>query len=245
MALRNHLVQIVDDDHGSQRVLKGMLEADGFRVVTSDTCTGGEVQAVSRPPDVMIVRMGVPDRYGIRLIKAIRTWSLMPILALSAGRAEACRLAVFDAGADDFILTPFSAPELLARVRAALRFHARGGWLPTGVLELDDLSIDLGRRIVRQGDRHSQELTRLEYRVLEVLARGRNQVVTKAKIMTEVWGPDSGRSLKLRACVSRLRRKLEINPSLPSRIITEFGVGYRLIAESPACDSDLQSTKGD
>ena len=229
MALRNHLVQIVDDDHASQRALRRILEGDSFRVVTSDTCTGGELEAAARPPDVMIVRMGAPDRYGIRLIKALRTWSLMPILALAGGRAEARRLAAFDAGADDYILTPFSAPELLARVRAALRFHARGGWLPTGVLELDNLSIDLGRRIVRQGDRQGQELTRLEYRILETLARAPNRAVTQATIMTEVWGPNSVKSLELRVCVSSLRKKLEVNPSHPSRIITEFGVGYRLV----------------
>jgi two-component system, OmpR family, KDP operon response regulator KdpE len=229
MTRRKHLVQIVDDDRVSQRVLRVVLEADGFRVVTSDTCMGGERQAASRPPDAMIVSMGVPDRYGLGLIKAIRTWSSVPILVLSARRAEVRQLAAFDAGADDYILTPFSAPDLLARVRAALRFHARGGWLPTGVLELDDLSIDLGRRIVRQRDGHEVDLTRLEYRVLETLARGRNRVVTQAKIMTEVWGPNSVKSLELRVCVSTLRKKLEHNPSRPSRIMTESCVGYRLV----------------
>jgi two-component system, OmpR family, KDP operon response regulator KdpE len=229
MMSRNHLVLIVDDDHASQRVLRVMLEADGFRVVTSATCMGGEREAASRPPDAMIVSMGVPDRNGIGLIKAIRTWSLTPILVLSARSAESRRLAAFDAGADDYILKPFSAPELLARVRAALRFHARGGWLPTGVLELDNLSIDLGRRIVRQRDGHELDLTRLEYRVLETLVRGRNRVVTQAKIMTEVWGPNSVKALELRVYVSSLRKKLEDNPSRPSRIITEPGIGYRLV----------------
>jgi two-component system KDP operon response regulator KdpE len=239
MALRNHLVQIVDDNHGSQRMLRAVLEADGFSVVTSDTCASGELEATSRPPDVMMVRMSEPDRDAFRLIKAIRTWSFMPILALSAGGAESGRLAAFDAGADDYIVTPFSSPELLARVRAALRFHARGGWLPTGVLELDDLSIDLGRRIVRQGNRCGQQLTRLEYRVLEALVRGRHRVVTQAEIIKEVWGPDSGRSLELRACVSSLRKKIEINPSHPSHIITEARVGYRLIGGSPTCHPQL------
>jgi two-component system KDP operon response regulator KdpE len=205
-----------------------MLEADGFRIVTSDTSTGGEL-AASRPPDAMILRMGVPDRYGSGLIKAIRRWSAAPILVVSARRSEAHQLAAFDAGADDYILTSFSAPELLARVRAALRFHARGGWLPTGVLELDNLSIDLSRRIVRQRDGRELELTRLEYRVLETLARGRNRVVTQAKIMTEVWGPNFEDPQELRVYVSSLRKKLEVNPSRPSRIITEFGVGYRLV----------------
>ncbi len=239
MAPRNHLVQIVDDDRGSQRILRMVLEADGFCVVTSDTCAGGELEATSRPPDVMMVRMGMTDRDAIRLIKTIRTWSLMPILALSAGGAEARRLSAFDAGADDYIVTPFSSPELLARVRAALRFHARGGWLPTGILELDDLSIDLGRRIVRQGNRRGQQLTRLEYRVLEALVRRRNRVVTQAEIMKEVWGPDFGGSLELRACVCSLREKIEVNPSHPSHIVTEAGVGYRLIGGSPSCHPQL------
>jgi two-component system KDP operon response regulator KdpE len=159
----------------------------------------------------------------------------MPVLALSTGGAEARRLAAFDAGADDYIVTPFSSPELLARLRAALRFHARGGWLPTGVLELNSVSIDLGRRIVHQGNRRGQQLTRLEYRVLEALVRGRNRTVTPAEIVKEVWGPDAGRSLELRACVASLRKKLEVNPSRPSHIITEFGVGYRLIGGFPAC----------
>jgi two-component system KDP operon response regulator KdpE len=165
MARGKHLVQIVDDDPTSQRVLRVMLEADGLRVVISDTCVDGEREAASRPPDATIVSMGGPDRSYIGLIQAIRTWSLTPILILSARRAEARRLAAFDAGADDYILKPFSGPELLARVRAALRFHARGGWLPTGVLEWDNISIDLGRRIVRQRDGHELDLTRLEYRV--------------------------------------------------------------------------------
>jgi two-component system KDP operon response regulator KdpE len=229
MVLRNHLVQIVDDDHGARRTLTVVLEADGFSVATSDTCVGGELEATSRPPDVLIVRMAARYPDGIGLIRAIRTWSQMPILTLSDGGDDACRLAAFDAGADDCILTPFSAPELLARVRAALRFHARGGWLPKGVLELDTLSIDLCRRIVRRSDNRGQELTRLEYRVLEALVRRRNRIVTQAEIMREVWGPGSVRSPELRACVSSLRKKLEINPSHPSRIITEFGVGYRLV----------------
>jgi two-component system KDP operon response regulator KdpE len=229
MALRNHLVQIVDDDHASQRALRLILEAEGFGVLTSDTCMAAEREAALRPPDALIVTMGVSDRCGIDLIRAIRAWSLTPILALSARRSDASCLAAFNAGADDYILTPFSAAELLARVRAALRSHARCGWLPTGVLEWDNLSIDLGRRILCQGDRHGQELTRLEYRVLEALVRERNQVVTQAKIMTEVWGPYSVSTLELRACVNSLRTKLEANPAHPSRIITEGGVGYRLV----------------
>jgi two-component system KDP operon response regulator KdpE len=229
MALRKHLVQIVDDDPASRRAVRATLEAGGFRVVTFDTFMGGERAAASRPPDAMIVSMEVTDREAIDLIRAIRRWSRTPILALSSRRAEARRLAAFDAGADDYILKPFSVRDLLARVHAALRFHACEGWLPTGVLELDGLSIDLARRTVRRHDGRDLDLTRLEYRLLETLVRGANRALTQAQIMTAIWGPNSANALELRVCVSMLRKKLENDPSRPSRIVTEHGVGYRLV----------------
>jgi two-component system KDP operon response regulator KdpE len=226
-----HLAQVVEDDRSAQKVLSMMLEADGFRVVVSETCMRGELDATLRPPDVMIVDLGLPDRDGIFLIKAIRTWSPVPILVLSARTAEVQRLAAFEAGADDYIVKPYSACEFLARVRAVLRRHARGE-LPTGVLELDNVSIDMSRRTVRHRDGHELRLTPLEHRILETLARERDRVVTQTKIMKEVWGPKLVNPRVLRVFITSLRKKLEVNPSRPTRVITEAGVGYRLVLDS-------------
>jgi two-component system, OmpR family, KDP operon response regulator KdpE len=222
-----HLAQVVEDDSATQRLLSMLLESDGFRVVVSETCLRGKLDATVRPPDVLIIDLGLPDHDGIQLIKSIRTWSPVPILVLSARTAEEQRLAAFDAGADDYILKPYSASELLARVRAALRRHARGE-SPTGIVELGGVTIDLSRRTVRRDDGRELRLTPLEHRILETLARDRDRVVTQAKIMKEVWGPKLVNSRVLRVFIAGLRKKLERDPARPAHILTEPGVGYRL-----------------
>jgi len=238
-----HLALVVEDDRAVQKVLRMMLESNGFRVVVADSCARGERDARSQRPDIGIVDLGLPDLDGIELIKSIRTWSPMPIIVLSARTAEAQRLAAFECGADDYVLKPFSAPELLARVRAALRRHVRGE-LPTGILEFGDLSIDLTRRVVLQPSGGEVRLTPLEHRILETLARNRDRVVTHAQLMNEVWGPNRADTRSLRVFITTLRKKLEPDPTRPTHIVTEPGVGYRLAAFTPP-ESNSKLTASD
>jgi two-component system KDP operon response regulator KdpE len=228
-----HLILIIEDDQGIQYVLRMLFEASGFRVVIADTAAGGEHDARLHRPDVVLVDLGLPDGDGLNVITAIRTWSPVPIIVLSARTAEAQRLAAFENGADDYVVKPFSVPELLARVRAIVRRHVRGE-LPMGMLELGDVSIDLGRRVAHRRDGREVRLTPLEHRILETLARHSDRIVTHAALIKEVWGPHRDAARALRVYIGSLRRKLEIDPGEPQHILTELGVGYRLVIDAAA-----------
>jgi len=228
-----HVVLIVEDDQGIQDVVRILAEANGFRVVVADTCDLAIREAQSHRPDLAIVDLGLPDRDGLHFIQKIRTWSRLPIIVLSARTLEAQRLAAFEAGADDFVTKPFSAPELLARMRALFRRSAPSD-LPEGMLELGGISIDLGRRVARRSDGQIVRLTPLEHRILETLARHPDRVVTHERLLQEVWGPHQSDMRSLRVYVKSLRRKLETDPSRPKHIVTEVGVGYRLALDALA-----------
>jgi two-component system, OmpR family, KDP operon response regulator KdpE len=225
-----HLVLIIEDDQAIQNVLRMLFEANGFRAVVAGTAARGEQDARLHRPDIVVVDLGLPDRDGLEVITGIRAWSPVPILVLSARTAEAQRLAAFEQGADDYVIKPFSAPELLARVRAIVRRHVRGD-LPMGVLVLGDVSVDLSRRVARSRDGREVRLTPLEHRILETLARHGERIVTSSALIKEVWGPGRDDTRALRVYIGSLRRKLEIDPSRPRYILTEMSVGYRLVVD--------------
>src|SRR6202142_3666890 len=165
-----HLVLIFEDDQAIQSILRMLFEANGFRVVIADTAARGEQDARLHRPDIVIVDLGLPDRDGLIVISAIRAWSPMPIIVLSARTAEAQRLAAFENGADDYVMKPFGARVFVGGGGALLGRPVRGE-LPMGVLELGDVSIDLGRRIAHRRDGSDVRLTPLEHRILETLGR--------------------------------------------------------------------------
>lgn len=224
-------VLIVEDDPDIRKVLRALLETDAYRIVEAESMARGEIETRSHKPDLAVVDLGLPDGDGLKLIQKLRSWSPVPILVVSARTQEEQKIAALDAGADDYVTKPFSAPELLARVRAALRRSARSAdHVPT--LRFSGVQVDLTRREATGADGASIHLTPLEYRVLECLARHAGLIVTQTQLIREVWGPERlGDTRSLRVCMKNLRAKLEADPKRPQHLVTEAGLGYRLRVE--------------
>jgi two-component system KDP operon response regulator KdpE len=226
-------ILVVEDELAIRRFLRSSLVAHGFDVVESETARDAVVQATTRNPDLLLVDLGLPDRDGLDLIRELREWCRAPILVLSARGRDDEKVAGLDAGADDYLTKPFSVNELLARVRASLRRAQRdespnatdGSRLACGDLELDVAE----HRASRGGAK--LELTPIEFKLLTVLMRHAGKLVTHALLVREVWGPKvDEQSQYLRVHVHHLRRKIEEDPTRPRRLLTELGVGYRLVA---------------
>lgn len=222
-------ILVVEDEPEIRRFLRSSLGAEGFRVIESPTAERGAIDAGTHRPDLAIVDLALPDYDGRELIRQIREWSPMPIVVLSARHQEQTKIEALDAGADDYITKPFGVGELLARVRVALRHAAR---TPVGqVLSLGSARVELDkRRAVRDGAQ--VHLTPIEFRLLGALARHLGMVVTHRQLLSVVWGPSHvGQTHYLRIYMKQLRDKLEDDPVRPRYLVTETGVGYRLLAD--------------
>lgn len=228
MTQAQHQVLVVEDEPDIRGILRTLLRTAGYRVAEAETAARAVVEARSHKPDLLLVDLGLPDADGLKVVRAVREWSPVPIVVLSARTMEAQKIEALDAGADDYVTKPFSAPELLARVRAALRRNVRSAeQSPT--IQIGEITIDLARR---QASAPSGEIhfTPLEYRVLESLARQSGMIVTQRQLIREAWGPDKqGDSRSLRVSIKNLRQKLEPDPTRPQYLLTEAGVGYRLM----------------
>jgi two-component system KDP operon response regulator KdpE len=224
------LILIVEDELAMRQHLRASLEFAGYRAVDAKTGKAGLKMADNLHPDLMIVDLGLPDIDGLEVVKAMRLSSKLPIIILSARGAEADKIAALDAGADDYVGKPFNMGELLARMRVALRRVADGGLAPAR-LRMGNVEIDLEKRSVLAAGLRVR-LTPIEMRLLTCLGRHAGTVMTHRRIMHEVWGPaHEDQSHYLRIYMMNLRHKLEPDPAQPRYLITEPGVGYRLMPD--------------
>ncbi|MFD4522788.1 response regulator [Streptomyces sp. NPDC058470] len=221
-------VLVVEDDPQLVRALVINMQARGYGVDAAPDGATALRLAAARRPDVVVLDLGLPDMDGTDVIKALRGWTRVPILVLSARRASDEKVAALDAGADDYITKPFSMNELLARLRAAVRRTDSVPLVPgTALVTTDEFTVDLiAKRAGRAG--HDVRLTPTEWHLLEILVSNPGRLVTQRQLLQEVWGTShTNRTNYLRVYVAQLRRKLEPDPSHPRYLITEPGMGYR------------------
>jgi two-component system KDP operon response regulator KdpE len=220
-------ILVVDDEKQIRRMLRAALEGYGYDIAEAASGHEGLSQTSIFHPDVIILDLGLPDIDGIEVIERLREWTQVPVIVLSVREHEDDKIKALDVGADDYVTKPFSMGELLARLRAALRRTA--GSEDTPILVFGELSIDISHRNVSvRGE--EIKLTPTEYEVLKYLAQQAGRVVTHRQLLKAVWGSNyQEHSQYLRVYVGQLRRKLEVDPSQPAYIITEPGVGYRLV----------------
>jgi two-component system, OmpR family, KDP operon response regulator KdpE len=229
MTGKNHVVLVIDDEIQIRRLLRLTLEANGYKVLEAASGQDGLVEAATRRPDLVILDLGLPGMDGMSVLKRLREWSRVPVVVLSVRDRDEDKVEALDGGADDYVSKPFSTQELLVRLRVALR-HSQ----PTEedvVFQAGDLVVDLaGRRVSVKGQ--EVRLTVTEYGLLRLLVRHAGKVLTHRQILKEVWGPNATEQTHyLRVYVARLREKIESVPSRPNLLITEPGIGYRLITK--------------
>ncbi len=223
----NALVLVVDDEPAIRRLLRTSLTAEGYRVIEAATGADAISRVTADTPDVVLLDLGLSDLDGLDVLRTLRASSAIPIVVLSARDDERGKVAALDLGADDYVTKPFGMPELVARLRAALRHRlAQEGATP--VFTTGPLQVDLVRRIVRVNE-SEVHLSPREYDILKLLVLHAGRVLTHRMIMGKLWGA-SGDVQQLRVYVRQIRQKLEADPERPRIILTETGIGYRLVA---------------
>jgi two-component system KDP operon response regulator KdpE len=223
------LILLIEDEPQMRRFLRITLQSHGYRLVEAENAREGLMQATTRNPDVVLLDLGLPDLDGLEVTRRLREWSETPIIVISAREQERDKVNALDAGADDYLTKPFSAGELMARIRVALR-HATGmrAAEKEPVFVLQNLRVDLAMRQVFVDDREIH-LTPIEYKLLTTLVRHAGRVVTHRQLLKEVWGPAHVEEVQyLRVYMTQLRHKLEADPARPGFLLNEPGVGYRL-----------------
>ena len=220
---------VIDDELQIRRLLRVCLEGNGYRVLEAATGQEGITQAAQHPPDIVLLDLGLPDLDGVTVLKRLREWSRVPVIVLSVRDREEDKVAALDNGADDYVTKPFGTAELLARLRVAQRHVLPAADSP--VFRAGDLEVDLTARVVKLRG-HEVKLTATEYSLLRLFVQHAGKVLTHRQILKEVWGPGYVEQTHyLRVYIAHLREKLETDTSQPHLIITEPGVGYRLMTD--------------
>ena len=221
-------ILIIEDDPALRKFLRITLCGD-YQVIEAENGASGVRHAANDRPDLIILDLGLPDIDGLEVTRQIREWSGIPIIVVSARGKEQDKVVALDAGADDYITKPFAVGELLARVRVALRHRAAASESGEPVFDVGPLHVDLSRREVAVAGQ-AVHLTPIEYNLLAVLVKNAGRVLTHRQLLREVWGPGSSdQSHYLRVYMNQLRQKIEPDPSRPRYLLTETGVGYRLL----------------
>jgi two-component system KDP operon response regulator KdpE len=226
------VIVLIEDEVPIRRFLRATLTGQGYRLFETTTGADGLVEVASRQPDVVVVDLGLPDMDGLEVIRRLREWTAVPVIVLSARGQERDKVTALDAGADDYVSKPFSAGELLARIRVALR-HAAGATHEgdEAAFKVGELEVDLLRRRVSLRGAEVK-LTPIEYKLLTALVHHAGKVVTHPQLLREVWGPGhDAQAHYVRVYMAHLRHKLEAEPARPRYLLTEPGVGYRLAAD--------------
>ena len=237
------LALVVDDEVQIRRFLRAGLELDGFAVEEAESGIQALRCATLQPPDLVILDLGLPDMDGSEVLERLRGWSTVPVIVLSVRSHEGEKVRLLEKGGDDYVVKPFGMAELLARAHAAMRRYARAS---TGepVISIGPLSIDLAARIVTV-DGARVMLTPKEYRLLQLLAQHAGNVVTHQFLLKEIWGaPHLNDTHYLRIFMRKLRQKIEADPTQPRILLTELGVGYRLVTPEAAAGQRVGATAG-
>lgn len=221
-------VLVVDDEAAIRKFLRASFTGTEYKLVEAEDGASGLRMAGSEMPDIILLDLGLPDMDGVEVAQQIREWSQVPIIVLTARGHEDDKVEALDAGADDYLTKPFSIKELNARMRVALRRNI-GAPDGTAIVEFGPCKIDMGARLVYKNG-EEVKLTPIEYKLLTSLAKHADKVVTHKMLLTDVWGPEYDCEVQyLRVHMKNVRHKLEEEPANPSYILTEAGVGYRLV----------------
>jgi two-component system KDP operon response regulator KdpE len=222
-------ILVADDEPQIRRFLRLGLESHGYAVLEAETAEAALRAAITGQPELVVLDLGLPDREGFEVLRALREWSRVPVLVLSVRSREDEKVRAFELGADDYVVKPFGMAELLARIKAALRRRIESE-APKPVFRVGGLEVDLVRRLVRVNNVEVR-LSRMQYRLLQILVSNAGKVVTHHQLLSEVWGAAHRDDVQyLRVFIRKLRRRIEADPARPHYLLTELGVGYRLRA---------------